>query len=166
MEKGLNNTRKALVLLSIVAVAAMVGSFALTTYASDDSEESAVPYQFGWRFGGRFGDGYEGRNWGRHGFGRFGFIEVSEEFEAKAITIAEGDEDVQGLLSDGYSVTGVNPIIKTIVDGNGDFETKATGAIVMLENEDATGHASAWVEMEEGIVTKIVILTRTVIEKT
>jgi hypothetical protein len=101
---------------------------------------------------------------GGRGFGRgFGF-EVSEEFEENVLTIAEGDEDVQALLDDGYNVTGVRPIIKTVVDGEGNVVTKATDAIVMLEKED-TGRAGVWVNLDEAKVTEIVILTRTVIEK-
>jgi hypothetical protein len=41
---------------------------------------------------------------------------------------------------------------------------KATSAIVMLE-KGTTGHASVWVNVDEAKVTRIVILTRTVIEK-
>jgi hypothetical protein len=58
----------------------------------------------------------------------------------------------------------VRPIIKTVVDGEGNVVTKATDAIVMLVKED-TGRASAWVNLDEVKVTEIVILTRTVIEK-
>ena len=67
-------------------------------------------------------------------------------------------------LDQGYTIAGVRPIIKTVVDGNGDVTTKATDAIVMLGSEDTT-RASVWVDIEEGKVTQIVILTRTVIEK-
>ena len=76
------------------------------------------------------------------------------------------DEDIQGLLNDGYKITGVRPILKTVVDANGDVTTRATSAVVMLQNEDEMGHASAWVDIEEGLVSKIVIFTRTVIDKT
>jgi len=80
------------------------------------------------------------------------------------INIAESDQDVQNLLNDGYNITGVRPIIKARVEASGDVVIKATSAIVMLE-KDTTGHASVWVDIEEGKVTKIEILTRTVIEK-
>jgi hypothetical protein len=107
---------------------------------------------------------HQGPHGGR-GFGRgFGFVEVSEEFEANVLAIAESDEDVQALIDDGYNVTGVRPIIKTVVDGEGNVITQATDAIVMLEKED-TGRASVWVNLDEAKVTEIVILTRTVIEK-
>lgn len=101
---------------------------------------------------------------GPHGGRGFGFVEVSEEFEENVLAIAENDEDVQTLLDDGYNVTIVRPIIKTVVDGEGNVVTKATDAIVMLVKED-TGRASAWVNLDEAKVTEIVILTRTVIEK-
>lgn len=91
-------------------------------------------------------------------------MEVSEEFEANVIDIAKSDEDVQDLLDDGYNITGVRPIIKSVVEGDGSVVTKATSAIVMLE-KDTTSRASVWVDLEEAKVTEIVILTRTVIEK-
>ncbi len=102
---------------------------------------------------------------GPRGRGGFGYVEVSEEFEENVITIAESDEDVQALLDEGYNITGVRPIIKTVVDGEGNVVTKAADAIVMLDKEDETGRASVWVNLEEGKVTEIVIVTRTVIEK-
>jgi hypothetical protein len=58
----------------------------------------------------------------------------------------------------------VRPIIKTLVDGEGNVVTKATDALVILEN-DSNGHASVMVDVEEAKVTQIVILTKTVIEK-
>lgn len=152
--------RKAFILLSVAALIAIVTSAALAAYAADDGED--VANGFAGRFNGRMLMGRCG--WGR-GWGRGGFIEVSEEYEANAIAIANEDGDVQELLSQGCTVAGVRPIIKTIVDGNGDVTTKATDAIVMLGSEDATTRASVWVDLEEGKVTQIVILTRTVIEK-
>jgi len=104
------------------------------------------------------------RGWGQR-LGRYGPIEVSEEFKAKAIAIAGGDTDVQGLLNNGYSITRVMPIIKSTVDANGDVTSKATNAIVILKNEDAKSFATVWVDLNAGSVTKIVTLTRTVINK-
>ncbi len=101
---------------------------------------------------------------GRHGPRGFGFIEVSEEFEQNVINIAKNDTDVQTLLDEGYNITAVRPIIKTVVEADGTVATKATSAIVVLE-KDTTGCASVWVDIEQAKVTEIVILTRTVIEK-
>ena len=98
------------------------------------------------------------------GFGNFGSIEVSEEFKQTVTNIAESDEDVQNLIADGYNVTAVRPIIKTVVDAEGNVVTKATSAVLLLQ-KDTTGHASVLVNIEEAKVTQIIILTRTVIEK-
>jgi hypothetical protein len=101
---------------------------------------------------------------GMRGQGCYGSIEVSEEFKENVINIAKSDTDVQNLLNQGYNVTAVKPIIKTIVEGDGTVVTKATSAILMLE-KDTTGRAFVWVDLEQGKVTRIEILTITVIEK-
>ena len=166
-------------MLTIVAIAAIMGGFLLTTQAADtsnttatdtantttvtaDTNYTAVP---GWDNGcmGFRGPG-RGMGSGRHGFGGFGPIEVSDEFKEKVTTIAENDTDVQSLIANGYNVTSVHPIIKTVVDADGNVVTKATSAVVMLQ-KDTTGFATVTVSIEEAKVTQIVILTRTVIEK-
>jgi len=154
---------KALILLTMVAVAAILGGIVLTTYAAGNGEESSDGFA-GW-INGRMMPGTCG--WSRGGLrgrGGYGFVEVSEEFEENVINIAKNDSDVQELLDDGYNITGVRPIIKAVVEGDGSVVTKATSAIVMLE-KDTTSHATVRVDMEEEKVTEIVILTRTVIEK-
>lgn len=147
-----------------------MGGIVLTTYAADTEEESTnqlttacphCPECMNWRMRPGTSGWPRGRLRGRGGYG---FVEVSEEFEENVVSIAENDEDVQELLDDGYNITGVRPIIKTVVEADGSVVTKATDAIVMLE-KDETSHASVWVDVEEAKVTKIVILTRTVIEK-
>lgn len=91
-------------------------------------------------------------------------IEVSEEFKESVIQIAENDVDVQDLLAQNYNITGVRPIIKTIVDADGTVVTKASSAVLLLElNEN--NRAIVDVDIEQAQVTKIVILSRTVIEK-
>lgn len=155
--------KKALILLTVVAVAAIMGGIVLNAYSCSNGEQSSNG-SAGW-INGRMMAGIQG--WprgGMRGRGCFGFIEVSEELKENIINIAKNDSDVQNLLNNGYNITGVRPIIKTIVEGDGSVVTKATSAIVMLE-KDTTSHASVWVDLEQGKVTKIVILTRTVIEK-
>ncbi len=154
---------KALILLTVVAVAAILGGIVLTTYAADNGEENSNGFPE-WINGRMMSGTCGGLRGGLRGWGRYGFIEVSEEFKENVIEIATSDEDVQALLADGYNITGVRPIIKSIVEADGNVEIKATSAIVMLSN-DTTGKASVWVDVEEGTVTRIVILTRTVIEK-
>jgi hypothetical protein len=144
--------------MAIIIGSAVVAAYAFDEGTSDNGE--GVPYAF--RGMGRFGPRRMGRG------GHFGFIEVSGEFEAKAISIAEGDDDVKDLLDDGYTVVegiGVRPIIKTIVDGDGNVAAKATNAIIMLE-KDGDSKAIVCVDMEAEQVMRIVVLTRTVIEKT
>ena len=158
---------KATILLTMVAVSALLGGIAVTAYATNDGEENSngFPEWFNGRMmAGICGMPRGGPRRGPRGWGRGGFVEVSEEFEENVISIAESDEDVQALLDDGYSVAGVRPIIKSLVEADGNVETKAANAIVVLE-KDETGRARAWVDLEETKVTKIVILTRTVIEK-
>jgi hypothetical protein len=132
------------------------------TNDSTDDSPKVVPWRMMMGMCERPRRGFLG---GPRGQGGFGFVEVSEEFKENVIAIVESDEDVQALLDDGYNVTGVRPIIKTVVDGDGNVVTKATDAIVMLDKDDETGKASVWVNLEEGKVTEIVIMTRTIIEK-
>jgi hypothetical protein len=170
----------ALTLLTLVALAAVMGGFLLTTQATDtngttetttentttattDAGCSSVP---NWNIGGMGFGGPSDRH--RGGFGGFGSgfipVEVSAEFEEKVTNIAKNDTDVQQLLNEGYNVTRVMPIVKTVIDGDGNVVTKATNATVMLE-KDTTGRAIVSVDLEQGQVTQIIILTRTVINK-
>jgi hypothetical protein len=149
-----------------MAVAAIISGILLTTQAAsatvtgDESSNSST----GWIFG-NVGMGRCGRSGvGRWGLEPYGSVEVSEEFKQNVINIAESDTDVQALLNDGYNVTGVRPIIKSVVGAEGNVVTQATSAIVMLQ-KDTAGHASVLVDLEQGKVTQIVILTRTVIDK-
>ncbi len=156
-------------MLSTVLIVAILSGIAVTVYANgvanDTSTESGIMFNYG--------DYYNGTSapFGRHGHGcgcsGWGFgrpITVSEEYKTNVINIAQNDSDVQNLLADGYNITDVRPIIATTVEGDGTVTMKATTAIVILE-KDTTGRAFVTVNVEEGKVTEIVILTRTVIEK-
>ncbi|MGD8545660.1 MAG: hypothetical protein PVH12_05740 [Candidatus Bathyarchaeota archaeon] len=146
-----------------MAVSALLGGIALTAYANENDEgnSNGFPERVNRRMMMEICRMPRERP---HGWRYHGFIEVSEEFEENAINIAKSDQDVQNLVDDGYNFTRVRPIIKTIVEADGEVDTKATSAIVILA-KDSTSHASVWVDLEEGKVTEIVILTRTVIEK-
>lgn len=71
---------------------------------------------------------------------------------------------MQNLLADGYNITSVRPIIKSVVDANGYVTTKVTSTIVILQ-KDTSDFATVSVNLEEGKVTEIVILGRAVTEK-
>jgi hypothetical protein len=169
----------ALTLLTVVAFAAIMGGFLLTTKATDTTSTTDTNTSTSTANGNcmdipswnNFSMGF-----GRHGFGGgpgagfgagprgFGSVEVSAEFVQNVTNIAKSDADVQNLLADGYNITLVRPVINSVVDANGYVTAKATNATVILQ-KDTSGYASVFVNLEEGKVTKIVILTRTVIEK-
>jgi hypothetical protein len=163
--------RKAIILLSIVVVAAIISGIALNAYSTANAQTTVNGKQWwgygaGWLIGNMSMGMPRMPRGGMRGQGCFGygFIEVSEEFKENVINITKTDTDVQNLLNQRYNITGVRPIIKTIVEGDGTVITKATSAILMLQ-KDTTGRACVWVDLEQGKVTRIEILTRTVIEK-
>lgn len=141
----------------------------LTTAASDSTNSTdtitgdATNIVTGWGEG-PMGFGRHCRGFGRSGFGGFGPIEVSDEYKTAVTAIAENDTDVQQLLADGYNVTRVIPIVKTVIDGEGNIATKATNATVILEKA-TTGYASVSIDLAQDKVTQIITYTRTVIEK-
>jgi len=101
---------------------------------------------------------------GPHRWGHGGPITISQEFKDNVINITESDTDVQQLLTEGYNITEVRPIINTTVEADGTVTTKATNAVVTLI-KDTTGRATVWVSIEQAKVTRIEILSITVIEK-
>ncbi|MEM3698089.1 MAG: hypothetical protein QXQ94_11475 [Candidatus Bathyarchaeia archaeon] len=161
--------RKAIILLSIVVVAAIISGIVLNAYSITNAQtttngEQWLSYGAGC-FIGNMSMGMRGMpHGGMRGRGCYGSIEVSEEFKENVINIAKSDTDVQNLLNQGYNVTAVKPIIKTVVEGDGTVVTKATSAILMLQ-KDTTGRAFVTVDVENAKVTEIVILTKTVIQK-
>jgi hypothetical protein len=158
--------RKAIIILSVVIAVAIISGIVLNAYSTANAQ-TTVNSEQSWNFGagwfiGNMSMGMRGMR-GRGCFG-YGFIEVSEEFKQNVVNIAQNDTDVQNLLNEGYNITAVKPIIKNIVEGDGTVVTKATSAILILE-KDTTGRASVWVDLEQEKVTRIEILTITVIEK-
>jgi len=92
-------------------------------------------------------------------------IEISTEYTETVNAILETDADVQTLIAEGYTVTSIRPIIKSVVEADGTIVTSATTAVVTLEN-GTSGYAVVGVDVSQAKVTEIVILTRTVIDKT
>jgi hypothetical protein len=158
------NQKKALILLTTVAVAAIMSGIILAAYSANNANNTSDAYPE-WMNEGmmpRTPDGPDGMMRGRGGCS--GPIEISAEYEANVLNIARNDTDVQALLNEGYNITRVRPIIKTVVEADGSVVTKATTATVMLV-KDTTGRAEVTVDLDQAKVTRIVILTRTVIEK-
>jgi hypothetical protein len=158
------NRRKALILLTTVAVATVMSGVILAAYSANNATGTSNDYPEWINEGMMPGmrDGPRGMMRGRGGCS--GSLEVSAEYEANVLNIARNDTDVQALLNEGYNITQVRPIIKTVVEADGTVATKATTAIVMLL-KDNTGRAAVTVDLDQAKVTEIVILTKTVIEK-
>jgi len=167
----LMDKRKALILSLAAVLAAIVAGVTLTKFsavqAAADVQVTPSMMQC-WRSPGWLAEAMGLRVRGApHGMLRwrcYELVEVSEEFKENVVNIAQGDADVQGLLSQGYNITAVRPIIKAVIKGDGTLLTKATGAVLTLR-KDAAGCASVWVDLEQGRVTRIEVSTRTVIEK-
>ncbi len=101
--------------------------------------------------------------------GKFGgFTEnmrISSEYNQTVTNILGNDADVQNLISEGYTVMSIRPKIESVIGADGTITTKATTAIVTLQN-GTTGYATVGLDITNAKVTQIVILTRTVIDKT
>lgn len=142
---------------------------ASVSYLSDNSTNPCL-----WGFndvnGGNIGFGESMRHGMGHGRGPEGFmsgmnnIEVSSEYTANVNAILNNDTDIANLISEGYNVTSINPIIKNVIQGDGTITTQATTAIVTLQN-GTSGYATANVDLSQSKVTQIVTITRTVIDK-
>jgi hypothetical protein len=140
------------------------GTDVLMAYGDGTTNSARAEGNFTLSFGDNCGGmrGFGGRP-GRGG-GRGEFITVSQEFKDNVLNITESDSDVQNLLAQGYNVTDVMPIISTTVEGNGTVTMKATTAVVTLFQNTA-GRAIVWVDLEQAKVTRIEILSITVIDK-
>ena len=171
---SINRKLVTLTLMSAVAFAAIIGGSLLTTHADATTPATYVNTNtptvnsngdFTLWNNDSIGFGGHGRGRGFGGGpGGFGYVEVSAEFEQTVTNIAKSDTDVQNLLADGYNVTQVRPIIKAVVGADGIVVMKATNATVTLQ-KNTTGRAIVWVNVEASKVTRIEILSRTVIEK-
>jgi hypothetical protein len=160
-----------ILMISALLVVTVLSGIAALAYANgradDASTGTTVTYNDFGNFTCRHGHGGQVNGMGPWGIS----ITVSEAFKENVINIAKNDTDVQTLLSEGYNVTAVKPIINAMVEADGTVTLKATSAIVTLtqsttnQNTTSTGRAFVWVNVEEAKVTRIVILTRTIIEK-
>jgi hypothetical protein len=153
-----------ILMISTVLVLAALSGVAAMVYANGVTNDTSVATNVACNHGDYYGGmpAFFGRQ--AHGWGRGGLITVSQEFKDNVINITESDPDVQKLLAESYNVTGVKPIINATIQADGTVTMKATSAIVTLL-QNTTGRATVWVDMEQSKVTRIEILTITVIEK-
>jgi len=153
-------------MISTAVILAVLSGIAVMAYANGAANNASTTSNFMYDYGGYHNGtqvpfGRHGRGCGHEGGES---ITVSQEYKDNVINIAKNDSDVQNLLANGYNIAGVKPIISTTVQADGTVTMKATTAIVML-SQNTTGRAFVTVNVEEAKVTRIVILTRTVIEK-
>lgn len=113
-----------------------------------------------------FMGGHSGRGHGMENpmLGGMSNIEISSEYNATINAILTNDTDVTNLISEGYNVTSIHPIIKTVITADGTVATQATTVIVTMTN-GTSGYATVNVDIANSKVTYITIVTMTVIDK-
>jgi hypothetical protein len=180
----MNSKTKALALLSVIILATVAGSLILISNAKADTNNTGTdttttavtpeqtitangncPFAIDDRFGGPGFRGCPRGGMGHvHDFGGLGATQISDEYKANVTNIANADSDVQNLLAQGYNVTAIRPQMTTTVDANGNVVMKATSAYLIL-TKDTSGRAIVQVDLTNSQVTRIIIETRTVIQK-
>lgn len=168
--KSLERKTKILLITTALLVAILSGVAALAYANSTNGDINTTtsslmdnaPFIGGFGRGGGFGCG--NNPWMT--------ITVSQAFKDNVISIAKNDTDVQNLLNQGYNITNVKPLINATVEADGTVTMKATSAVLTLtqntttaQNTTVTGRALVWVNIDQAKVTRIVTMTRTVIEK-
>jgi len=183
--KKINRKTTAISLILLTTLAAAVGALTLTAFATADTNSTTTDtstavttdnsqYANQMHFNGNmmmdsqgssgFGAGPRGQC-GRGGSFMGGMaIEVSSEYTTNVNAILNNDTDVQNLISQGYNVTSISPIVKNVIQGDGTLVTQATTAIVTMQN-GTSGYATVTVDVTNSTVTQIVTITRTVIDK-
>ncbi len=161
----------AMSLVLLAALATVIGALSATAFADDinsTTTTTTTSHDVGdAQFGPGMMEGFGGGP-GGHGGGFMGGmanIEVSSEFTANVNAILNSDRDVQNLISQGYNVTAINPIIKYLVAGDGTVTLKATSAEVLLQN-GTSDMAIAKVDVANARVTQLTVFTQTVTDKT
>jgi ribosomal protein S8E len=174
-------------MLLVIGSALVLGSVLLATHAQDSNTPSTaistpttIPADnftgiCGLGVGMNFGmQGMGGQGIGDQGIGAGGFgggynLQVSSAYTANVTSILDNDSDVQNLISQGYNVTAIQPVVSNVIDGNGVVTTQATTAIVIMQNGTLQsgnyGYAQITVDLTQGKVTQIITTTRTVINK-
>ena len=129
-------------MLLITAFAAVVGGLMVTAHATEtnstttsdtsstttadlNSTANCLPL---WGMSDMaMGDQGFGRGPG-HGMGGlnegFGNIEVSSEYTQNINDILNNDTDVQNLISQGYNLTSIRPIVKNVIEADGTLTAK------------------------------------------
>jgi len=155
---------------STYAQTSTTSSSTTTTTAPSTASDNAAALQ-PWGMGMMMGiQGFEGGPGGRgdrfgDGFGgQMGNIQASSAYNETVGNILGNDTDVQKLVSQGYNVTSIRPILSSTISADGTVTIKASTAIVTMQN-GTSGFATVNVDITNAKVTQITIITRTVIDK-
>ncbi len=172
----MNRKLTAVTLVLLCTVGAVMASFAVTTLASADTTDNSTttlqqnfpteenqPFNQGMMDQG-FGAGPTGHMQRGMSAAAPANLEISEEYNTTINSILTADSDVSSLLSQGYTVTQIHPIVKNVVQADGTVTSQATTAIVTLQN-GTQGHSIVHVDIQHAKVTYIETITRTVIDK-
>jgi len=140
-----------------------------TSSGTSDNTTSLPPWGMGMMIGDQgFGPGQGGmatRGGRGDGFGGpLGSFQVSSAYNQTISNILGNDSDVQKLISQGYNVSSIRPILSSTVNADGTVTTKASVAIVTMQN-GTSGFATVSVDITNAKVTQIIIITKTVIDK-
>jgi hypothetical protein len=68
---------------------------------------------------------------------RIPMIEVSPEYNSTIMNVLESNQETSQLLTQGFNVKVISPLIKAYVNANGEVVLKATQAVVTLTNGTA-----------------------------
>jgi hypothetical protein len=179
----MNRKTIAISLIMLCTIGAVMGALVATTLAQSDTNstnnQTATSTQttqdptqqfgagmmnqgFGMGPGGQGGRMQQQEMMGNSGMSNY---EVTTEYTANVNSILGNDTDVANLLSQGYNVTSIHPIVKNVIQGDGTITTAASTAIVTLQN-GTQGYSTVNVDVTNAKVTYIETITRTVIDKT
>jgi hypothetical protein len=181
----INQKTIAISLILLTTLAAAVGALTLTAFATADTNSTNTITSTAItadttqnidqiQFAGNMmmdNQGFGGGPGGHGGHGQMmgvmnnmNNVEVGTEYTANVNAILGNDSDVQNLVAQGYNVTSINPIVKTVIQEDGTIATQATNAAVILTN-GTSGFATVKVDVANAKVTQIITITRTVIDK-
>ena len=152
--------KAAWLLAVVVAVAVPVVASALLASTAAPAPQQAPPARPACNATPHVLGEWAAKWWGPRGGWR---VEVSSEFKERVLSILRSDPDTSKLLQQGYNVTAIRPVLTLTVGASGEATLKAKQAIVLLRSP--SGHAVAIVDVEQGKVTKVVSVTKTVVSK-
>lgn len=122
--------KKATVMATVIAVIIAVGAgYVISAYAQDSNNNTTTNIQ----------SVTPGMPWTPHKRGvlRIPAIEVSSEYNSTVMSVLESNSETSQLLSQGFSLKVVNPLIRAYVDANGEVILRATQSIAVLTNGTA-----------------------------